>query len=116
MENIKHVALIINRMDDLWQGTRSALGLAVANYYAYLFLLDVPVEATDELLENLEWLEDMECECFSNIRENEQHGFGYLPTDTIARKLKQMDIVVPFGNRSEAPRGRMPINWMLQAA
>ena len=116
MENIKHVGIVVNRMEDLWQGTRSALGLAVGNMYAYLFLLDVPVEMTDEILENLEWLEDMECECFSNIRENEKHHFIYLPTDKIAKKLKQMDLVIPFGNRVEAPPGRMAIHWLLDAA
>ncbi len=116
MENIKHVGIVVNRMDDLWQGTRSALGLAVGNLYAYLFLLDVPVEMTDEIMENLEWLEDMECECFSNIRENEKFNFVYLSTDKIAKKLKQMDLVIPFGNRVEAPPGRMAIHWLLDAA
>ena len=116
MENIKHVGLIVNRMEDLWQGTRSALGLAVGNLYSYLFLLDVPVDITDEIQENLEWLEDMECEYYSNIQGNEEYGFVYLTTDKIAKKLKQMDLVIPFGNRVEAPPGRMAIHWLLDAA
>ena len=116
MDNIKHVAIVINRMEDLWQGTRSALGLAVGNMYSYLFLLDVPVEITDAIQENLDWLDDMECECYSNLRENEKHGFSYMSTDKIAKKLKQMDLVIPFGNRVEAPPGRMVINWLMDAA
>ena len=116
MENIKHVAIVVNRMEDVWQGTRSALGLAVGNMYSYLFVLDVVVEMTDPIQENVEWLEDMECSCWSNVRENEKHGFTYLPTDKIAKKLKQMDLVIPFGNRTEAPPGRMVINWLVEAA
>ncbi|BBD08481.1 hypothetical protein [Desulfovibrio ferrophilus] len=114
MENIKHVGMIVHRFEDLWQCTRSALGLAVGNYFSYMFLLDVPAEMNEKLQENFEWLvEDMECECYSNVRFKEEHLIKYLTTDAIAKKLKEMDIVIPFGNRMEAPVGRMPILWML---
>jgi hypothetical protein len=113
MENIKHVGIVVHRMDDLWQATRTALGLALGNYYAYLFLLDAPVEMDDKLKENLELMEEMECEYYSNRPDNEPHTFRYLSTDNIAKKLKAMDIVIPFGNRIAAPPGQLPILWML---
>jgi hypothetical protein len=114
MQNIKHVALIVHRIEDLWQGTRSALGLAVGNYYSYLFLLDVPPDLTEAMRENVEWLVDeMECECYSNVKFPGEELIQFLPTEEIAKKLKKMDILVPFGNKAEAPAGRMPILWLV---
>lgn len=114
MENIKHVGLVVHRQADFWQGTRSALGLAVGNFYAYLFLVDMPEDIDEKIQENLEWLvEDMECECWSNTRYSPESLVRYMSTEKIAKKLKEMDIVIPFGNRRSAPMGKLPILWML---
>ena len=99
MENIKHCAVVVRRPQDVWEGTRTALGLAAHNYWAYLFVFDVEVQMTEALEENLEWLEEMECEAYSNLKINEQHGFKHVPLEKLARELKKMDLVIPFGNR-----------------
>jgi len=55
---------------------------------------------TEALKENLEWLEEMECEYISNLEVNTKNDFKYMSIDEIARELKKMDIVIPFGNRN----------------
>jgi hypothetical protein len=101
MGDIKHCAVLVRSAEDVWEGTRTSLGLAAHNYYATLFLIDVDLEMNEALKENLEWLEEMECESISNRREHSIHGFKVMTIEEISSKLNDMDIVIPFGNRND---------------
>jgi hypothetical protein len=41
----------------------------------------------------------MECPRLSNVEENAEAGFTFVPLEKLAREMKKMDIVIPFGDR-----------------
>jgi hypothetical protein len=98
MRDIKHVAVIVKSEKHIAEGTRSALGLAVENYFVHLFILDQEIALTDAYKDSVEWLVDLEARYYSNNRVNEKrYGFTYLDLDGIQEKLKGMDLIIPFG-------------------
>jgi hypothetical protein len=97
MVKIKQVAFVVRNEGDLWECTRSALGLAVENFYVSLYVLDFEVNLTDALKENIEWLQDLEVSLYSNNRNNGYNGrFQYRPLSEIGESLKHKDLVITF--------------------
>ena len=97
MVEIKEVAFVVRNEEDIWECTRSALGLAVENFYVSLFVLDFEVKLTDALKENMEWLQDLEVSLYSNNQTNADSGhFQYKGLSEIGEGLNHHDLVITF--------------------
>ena len=80
-------------------GVRSALGLAVENMYAYGVVMNNELPPLDDYhKENIEWVRDMEGDVFSTVPANvEKHGLTAITLEEVGQKLREMDIIVPYG-------------------
>lgn len=87
-------------------GIRSALGLAVENMYAfgcvmYNDLTDVACSDKDVKeyhMENVEWLRDMEGDCYTLPACNaENFGLTQTTLEEVGQKLREMEYIIPYG-------------------
>lgn len=87
-------------------GIRSALGLAVENMYAYGCVMyndlnDLAVNEKDLKeyhMENVEWLRDMEGDCYTLPECNaENHGLTQTSLEELGQKLREMEYIIPYG-------------------
>lgn len=95
------VALLARDIDYQAEGLRSSLGLVVENMDMSFFLLDHELDpglAQDsDFQDRFEMFhEDMEGPVYSNVKENEKHGFEALTTEEIGKRLQEFDLVIPF--------------------
>ncbi len=95
----KKVCLMYRNKDYAVDGIRSALGLAVENMYSYGVVMDCEIETLDEHnLESVEMLRDMEGEIYSTVQANvDNNGFESIDIEELGEKLRDMDIIVPYG-------------------
>ncbi|HFQ89757.1 MAG TPA: hypothetical protein ENK27_06730 [Desulfobulbus sp.] len=80
-------------------GIRSALGLSVENMYSYgVVMYNELGELSDYDKENIEWMRDMEGEVYTMNEANvEKHGLPKITLEELGQKLREMDIIIPYG-------------------
>jgi hypothetical protein len=95
----KKVCFLLRDKDYVLDGLRSTLGLSVENNYSYAVVMKTEIDKFDEYnAENLDWIRDMEGEVFSTIPANvEKNGLVAISLEELGQKLREMDIIVPYG-------------------
>jgi hypothetical protein len=78
---MKTVAVLVNDEDKQYEGLRSSLGMMLYNTFVQMFLVDKEIANMDEAYrDNMEFLDEMEGERYSNNRANvEKYGFNTPP-------------------------------------
>jgi len=95
----KKVTFMYRHKDYAVDGIRSALGLAVENMYSYGVVMDTEIEELDEHnKESIEMLQDMEGDIYTTVPANtETNGFELMTIEELGEKLREMDIIIPYG-------------------
>ncbi|MFO7751213.1 MAG: hypothetical protein R6V54_14085 [Desulfobacteraceae bacterium] len=92
------IAVLIKDVDQQYEGLRTSLGLLLEMAEVQMFVLNHEIETMDEAYsENMEFLDEMEGERFTNNAENaEKYGFKFVTTTQIGEMLKEASLVIPF--------------------
>lgn len=95
---MKKVAVVIKDIKQQYEGLRVSLGALLDNVEIQMFVLNHEIENMDEAYhDNMEFLDEMEGERFSNNSANvEKYGFTHVTLRETAEKLKAADLVIPF--------------------
>jgi len=101
MKNVEKVAFLVRDQEQVWECSRSALGLGVENMTVGLFIIGAEIDVAgreEALTERLEMISDLDGEIFSNVQENVQAWEFIQPAslEEIAERLKGYDLVVTF--------------------
>lgn len=99
MAKVEKVAVLIKDLEQQYEGLRTSLGLLLEAAWVYMYVLDHEIDSQDEIyMENLEFIDEMEGERFSNNQVNiEKYGFQPVNIEEMLVKLKEVDIIIPFG-------------------
>ena len=95
---MKKVAVLINDVEQQYEGLRSSLGMLLYETEVQMFVLNEEISNMDEAYhDNMEFLDEMEGGRFSNNRANvDKYGFTYATIDEMGEMLQQADLVIPF--------------------
>ena len=95
---MKKVAVLVNDVEQQYEGLRSSLGMLLYETEVQMFVIDDEIANMDEAYhDNMEFLDEMEGGRFSNNRANvEKYGFTYATIDEMGEMLQQADLVIPF--------------------
>ena len=104
---MKKALVLIRDPEQQYEGLRTSLGLLLESVEMTMLVLDHEVaalagketdeETYEEYFDNMEFIDQMDGERYSNNRENvDKHGFKYASPEVTAALLEAADIVLPF--------------------
>ena len=95
---MKKVAVLIKDVDQQYEGLRTSLGLLLEDAEVQMIVLNNEIGNMDEAYhDNMEFLDEMEGERFSNNLANvDKYGFKYVTMADVAARINESDIVIPF--------------------
>ena len=95
---MEKVAVLIKDVDQQYEGLRTSLGLLLEAAEVQMFVLHHEIAIMDEAYQdNMEFLDEMEGELFSNNSANvEKYGFQHVTMTDVAAKINEADIIIPF--------------------
>ena len=93
----KSVAVVIKDKERQYEGLRCSLGLLLEDHAVSMYVLGHEINVSDEFLDNMEFIDEMEGTRYSNVPANvEKYGFEPLDLAAIPKKLKENDIIIAF--------------------
>ena len=95
---MKKAAVVIRDPEQQYEGLRTSLGLLLEDTEVQMFVLHHEIANMDEAYrDNMEFIDEMEGERFSNNSANvEKYGFKHVTLADVAEKLSTADVVIPF--------------------
>ena len=98
MDNVDKVAVLIKDIDQQYEGLRTSLGLLLEAASVQMYVLGYEIANPDEAyLDNMEFIDEMEGERYSNHPANvEKYDFQPITTKELLVKLKDVDLIIPF--------------------
>lgn len=94
---MKKVAVIVHKKEHQYEALRTSLGSLLENHAISMFVLGDEIDMTEEFRDNLDIFGEMDGLYFSdNMANVEKHGFAPVTLDSLAEKLRDVDIVIPF--------------------
>ncbi len=101
MDYIKRVAFVARNSDDIWECTRSAIGLGVENLFVGLFIINAIIEMDSQeeaYQDQLEMIGDLEGRIFTNVPQNKEQydSIEFMTLKEMAQKIREYDLVTTF--------------------
>jgi len=101
MEDVKRVAFVVKNSDDVWECTRSAIGLGVENLFVGLFIINAIIEMgpqEEDFQDQLEMISDLEGRIFTNVPQNKERYdlVEFMTLKEMAQKIREYDLVTTF--------------------
>ena len=87
--------------DDIWECTRSAIGLGVENLFVGLFIINAIIEMDSQeeaYQDQLEMIGDLEGRIFTNVPQNKEQydSIEFMTLKEMAQKIREYDLVTTF--------------------